>query len=565
MITIPLHIKRCSDDKKFIRRKQRMHSYAIRKGYKLLVEGKLTKKEIENLLKARFGLVDIEVRSTMLESKVKLAQHKTDIKNKKARIKRAEKKAKELSALANKTDKQKCSLFKIGNKIAFLKDSIKRDITFGGKETLKKISYFSNFRGKTIKYKNGKEIDADKKLKELKLQYHNGRVCPAHMMGEANRGGNRFFDFDFEHKKIFYKPKRGTKIEIIYSCADSYQAKLMKLQSFINGKEASVSVLLTDGSINLTFDDAILSGYALDEKARAKEVEQIDKCLSEEERMVVIKAVYRDYYKKLKTRKHEDKLPNRGLSYDSNPCFLGFAIVDGIPGSTQGKTVYTHYYDLTEINKKLPKDATPEERAKQNDKRIHGICHIWKDIAATMYYFRCGNFFPEKIKFTQDEIRDGATEANRKNYNLWHRGLSDMLINKYCNEQGVHLEPINAAYTSTIGNLSYSYVDCVNSAIEIARRGLSILSGGFYPPLSQETITHAMTRLNMLNPAKSRDVALIKNCNSWVEIHRHIKKTGLRYRASLGDVCLMDDGPNKPVYHSSGKLKHSLIKKIIFN
>ena len=318
--------------------------------------------------------------------------------------------------------------------------------------------------------------------------------------------------------------------------------------------------------INLTFDDAIINGYDLLANERASDVKKISKDLSPEERKSMVNAVYVEYYKELERKKLKNKLSYRVMSYDSNPNYIGVSIVDKNEKGQDNRVIFTWYYDLTRLNEKLPKNATKAERKKRENKRDHGIKHIWKDIFATANYFKVGYFFTEGLSFKEDVIKGGAKEANRQNHNLWHRKLSGQLINKYCNKQGIILkDDINAAYSSTIGNLVYQFIDCVNAALEIARRGLSILTGeGFYPPLSQENLTYAMTRLNSLNPAKPGDVMLLNNCDSWVEVHQSIKKTGIRYRASLGDVCVMNDG-DEPICHSSTKLKHSLIKKIIFN
>ena len=320
---------------------------------------------------------------------------------------------------------------------------------------------------------------------------------------------------------------------------------------------------MTDGYINLTFDDSIISGYNLLVNERAAEVKKIEEGLSPEERKETVNAVYVKYHIELDRRKLKNKLPGRVMAYDDNPNFIGVCIRDE---GEDNKIVFSWYYDLTHLNEKLPKNATKAERKKMENKRDHGIKHIWKDIFATANYFKVGRFFAENLNFKEKVLKDDAKEANRQTHNIWHRKLSRELINKYCNKQGIILkDDINAAYSSTIGNLLYSFVDCVNAAIEIARRGLSILTGeGFYPPLLQENFTYAMTRLNALNPAKPGDVMLLNNCNNWIEIHQSIKKTGIRYRASLGDVCLASGG-DEPLYHSSTKLKHSLIKKIIFN
>jgi len=64
--------------------------------------------------------------------------------------------------------------------------------------------------------------------------------------------------------------------------------------------------------------------------------------------------------------------------------------------------------------------------------------------------------------------------------------------------------------------------------------------------------------MSKLNEVQQRDVEMLKDCNSWVEIHQSIKKSGLRYRKSLTDLTLIGY-PHR--YTKSSKLSHSKIKK----
>ena len=327
MITASLHIKGCSD-KRYIRKKQRKFSYAERKCYALINDGRLSKKETEDSIKITFDLNDIEARSVYSEAKARIDAHKEDIKDKRDKIKRTEDAIKKLSSIENKTQKHKELLFKLKRKLSFLAKSITKGETFGKKSVLKKISYYSNFVEETIKYKNGIEINANKELKRLKNEYHENRINPIHLLGEANQGGNRFFTFDFKNKTIIYKPQRGIKITISYACAESYQKQLLALQGFVDCDLVAVTITMTDGYINLTFDDAIINGYDLLANERASEVKKISKDLSSEERKETVNAVYVEYYKELERKKLKNKLPYRVVSYDSNPNHIGVSIVD---------------------------------------------------------------------------------------------------------------------------------------------------------------------------------------------------------------------------------------------
>ena len=341
---------------------------------------------------------------------------------------------------------------------------------------------------------------------------------------------------------------------------------LKALQELINQKQIAITVRIQHNEIHLYYDDAVVSGYYIDEAARKKEVQEATKHITDKkEKQLMINAVYVKYYKLLEAQKLIGKNPDRIFSIDTNPDYIGCSILERVGQTTEFKIIYVHCYDLRKINKKLPRTATAKERTKQNNKRKHGIAHIWKDIFATLTYFRCGYLITEDLDLKQKDVNGMAKEANRKTKNIWHRELSDKLVNKYTTKFGINHNKVNACYTSTIGNLLYDYIDPINAAIEIGRRGLfQFQKDTFYPEICTGTIDHAKSRLLALNP-QLRDVDHLKDCTNWVEIHRCLNGiTGLRYRVkSYEDMCLIHKKPRN--WSESRKLKHSKISKITFN
>jgi hypothetical protein len=240
-------------------------------------------------------------------------------------------------------------------------------------------------------------------------------------------------------------------------------------------------------------------------------------------------------------------------------------IIDKKNNNDTGDFSFVHgwYYDLKELNANPSKDSTKEERACITNKRAHGISHIWKDIFKTARYFKCAYFICEELSFNKKDSNDKPKEANRQIYNVWHRTLSGELIDSYCTKIGIKKLEINAAYSSTIGNVNNSFVDCVNAAIEIGRRGaFKFIKGTFYPNISQ-TGLHAMRRMNL---GSLRDVEALEECCTWKELHDKIQLSGLRYRKSLRDLWLDEqEKSNKTFFHlRSAKLRHSKIDKHIF-
>jgi len=411
-----------------------------------------------------------------------------------------------------------------------------------------------------IEYIHSKEkIDL---LKKYKQQYQEHRKQEIYLLGEANQKGNRFFDFDFNNKQLIYKPDSKTKILIKLNLNDvsKYYNELLKLQKMTDNKDISVTIGLTENHINVIFDEEILSGYSVDVKERKKDVQTIkNKKLDKETETIEIKEIYQKYYKEQENHMMMDKFSNRILSFDSNPNYIGYSIVDNCDSII--KIIHTGYYDLSKINEKLPNNATKKQRKHANYKRKHEICHIWKDIFAIAFHYKVGNFGMEDLNFKSKEIKDNNKEFNRQTKNIWHRNLSEQLINKYTKTLGIKKIECNPIYTSFIGNLNYNFVDPINSSIEIGRRSINKYTKNkvFYPNFHTETIIHTMSRLN--DNIKPRDVEIIKGSENWKVLYKNIKKSGLRYRMSLKDIELLGDVK----YHKSNKLLHRNVKKIMFN
>jgi len=560
MLAIKLHIKEVSDYP-FLRKKREDFSCAMRYAY---VRIHLHKKaELLPMIKERFEMNDIEARSVYTEAKAKFEQTKKGKENIEGRLVEIGKELKKLSKKGHKSEKDVRREFKLNQKKVALGQSLGKDITFGGKHRLRRISYLSNFRGKRMAMNDGRQIDVDKDLGELREEYVQQRLLSIYLLGEANQKGNRFFSFDFKNKKITYKPKKGTKIEIKFNCPQGQMELLQRLQELAEKKEMALTVRIGQDEVNIYYDDALLSGYYIDEQARKVEwQEAVKDIIDPEEKAAIIKGVYKKYYEMFDVQRLNGKIPYRIFSWDNNPNHLGCVIQD-FKGAVP-RTVYAWHYDLTEINKKPPKGATKKERKRINQKREHGLKHIWDDIFATLMYFKCGYFGSENLDLKQKDGEDSSREANRQTKNIWLRELSSQLIDKYITKYGIIHRKINAAYTSTIGNLLHNFIDPINAAIEIGRRAFfQFHEDSFYPEICAGTIDHAMSRLLALNP-QLRDVGSLKDCTNWVEIHRSIRGiTGLRYRvSSYDDMCLIHTNPSKR--SESTKLKHSKIKKYIF-
>ena len=536
MLTRKLHIKSVSDVS-FIIKKQQSYSYAFRKLFCNI--DKISDKEYLSFISNEFGLSQIELRSLISEVNSKYAKVLTNKKQMETKIVSIEKELVLLRKKTNPTAKTTQAIFKLNKKLQYCKKSLDLGIVFGGKALLREISFLSN----------EKENNKDK-ISEKKSEFINKRLLPIYILGEANQKGNRFLSFDLPNNKITYRPCRGTKIELEFSNYKSYKKDWQKLQYLIDNKLISISVMLSGENICLSFNDKVLHGYSLDVSSRTKEIKKIkEQNLPLEEQTQQIKTLYKECFRRAEKKAIGNKKPNRYLAIDTNPDYIGCSILDKC--GDEIKVVHAFNYDLTKANERLDRSCPPNLRKHINNKRIHGISHLWKDLFKILSYYQCAYIVLENLELGDKKF--DIKESNRKTKNLWHRSLSAKLIDKYCNKNGVIKIEIEPQYTSFIGNIEHQFIDPVNASIEIGRRGMfKYKKEKFFPEFNVDTIVNAMSRLN-----KSRDVSYLKDCTNWKEMYRNVQKSGLRYRAAMDDAS----HPSKVV----GNLIHVNIAKILFS
>lgn len=405
--------------------------------------------------------------------------------------------------------------FKVHQKIAYLKRGIGRSITFGTRALLGTISFLSN----PVKGQKQNRI-RNRKLSRAKAEYAENRLLPISIIGEAPQKSNRKFDFDLVNKKVIFKPKMGVKIPIEFYCNDLLHAELMQLQQQVG--EQSISVRLDNNHIWLSYDEEKLNGFAFNESEYFKERKLIPK-----ENTVKIKACGLKWVLEQEQRMFENKNENRFIGFDLNPEYIAFSIVERCNKKDDSfKIIHSECIDLTSLNTKLSLSSTDKKQIQQNNKRIHELGCVWKYIFKKALHFQVANCSIENLFFKPELINSKSSEANRKILNIWHRTKTVNLITKHCNTIGIKLIGVNACYSTFIGNIKHGFFDPVNSAIEVARRGIAKYLGKkfFYPPLGRSDFdTMRQFGLDVQN----------KTVSTWVKAFKLFKDAELRYRREL--------------------------------
>ena len=193
----------------------------------------------------------------------------------------------------------------------------------------------------------------------------------------------------------------------------------------------------------------------------------------------------------------------RTLGIDLNPSRIGCSVIEG------NQVIVSWYYEISQIRG-------------QPDKRKHELIEILHQIHRKARHYRA-NIAIEKLNMGSKNHKKGRN-FNRLVNNQWDIGLVQQILTKLCEYSGIHLHEVNAAYSSTIGNLSYRLPDPCSAAAEIARR----CSGGLFPEFNK------LNFINDLNRWNGSQVCT-DEFEDWIRTHRSIKSQKLRYRVPLGE------------------------------
>jgi len=404
--------------------------------------------DFKKTLKTKFPLMDSWfIQSCFVETKMLFEQNETNKKKKQKRIKEIEKDLKDNKITKNEK-------YKLKNKLSYLKRTINKQCTIGGKATQRKMVKQLN--------KNNKE-----EYNKLLNQFKQNRLRPIKSIGEMLKKGNRKFSFDLINNKIVFKPNMNEKIIIELFDYKNFKKDLERLQLEIDNNSLTITVGLDEQYIHITFDEECLNNHHFDKIQYFKDLKHVPKEYKEER-----KNVYIGFKRQQESRKLINKIENRYIAFDLNPEYIGFCILDKNSEDPNGDftIVKKGYFDLSKYSKKLKLSSSHKKQIKLNNKKKYEIKQIWKHIFNLIKHYKVYNIVLEELEFDVDN--KNSKESNRKNKNLWYRTLITNLINKNINQIGLNKIEIEPCYSSFVGNLVYTDFDPVSASIEIGRRGL---------------------------------------------------------------------------------------------
>jgi IS605 OrfB family transposase len=306
-------------------------------------------------------------------------------------------------------------------------------------------------------------------------EWHQLRLRPMELQGEAAHKSNRLFDFSrLSDNILIYKPNKHIRIEIPFH-VNSNQRK--QIQYLINNIGLiPIQVQLKRGQICLSF---------------------------EQEKSSTI-------------NKLSCRISYRILGIDQNPNYIGISIIDFKDGKEHLVTSKVYSW-------------SKNSRVDDN-KRDHETKEISHDIIRLAKHYRVSEIGIEDLKMGSRDAKKGRN-FNRLVNNQWNRELFQWTISKLSDQSGIEVSKVNCAYSSTIGNLLHADLpDPCAAAWEIARRAHCKYKKSLcmFPPLKLEQI-------KPLNQWK-KDGFDLTNITSWVDLHNSIKNAKLKYRVQLSSV-----------------------------
>lgn len=338
--------------------------------------------------------------------------------------------------------KELYDLQKLMNKSVLIKSHLLNSAIYDSKALYNENGHKVIFGGRNNFIKRCKH-KIDKETFQLK------RLVPLYSVGEANQYSNRLFTI-INKDTIIFKPNNKIHINLSLITLGRKRTKeieqLIKLQ---NTKSISITYKLSVDYIYLSFD-----------------------------------------YSKLKEYKYTT-IPNRVMSIDLNPNYLGWTVIDWLNESKYNiiKSGSFSIKPLNDYQKSCHKDSADKITVYINNKRNYEICEISKQLFTICKHFKCELFGIEDLDITNATRGTKSKQFRRLVNNQWNRNLFINQIKKYINASSTLLVSVKPNYSSFVGNLLYRNTklsdECLAS-IEIGRRAVEFANQYIYKRQSQK-------------------------------------------------------------------------------
>ena len=234
-------------------------------------------------------------------------------------------------------------------------------------------------------------------IPKLKEQFRENRFMGFTILGEANQNGNRFFNFDLVNGSIEAKLTHEGKHKFSFKVPYNFKKEFAIVQKLIDEKSISVTVTIDKEYIYSSYDYSIVSGYAIDEKARRADVKEIKKEeFPEEIQKEKIRELYKDYYDNQKERMLGGKISGRCIAVDLNPGDIGWVVMELDNKSERGyRIVDCGRISWSGLMNRNHWKSTWERSKKKNRQRKHAVYEAIKLLFKIAVHYKCSEFIQE--------------------------------------------------------------------------------------------------------------------------------------------------------------------------
>lgn len=314
-----------------------------------------------------------------------------------------------------------------------------------------------------------------------KEEFKLNRLRPIDIQGELIHNGNRMFNLKIQDEnKLVFKLNRKEHIEIpLPNLKKNWLNSLWKMEHLASQKQVAYSIKLTSDHAYISFDNKLTE-----------------------------------------STKH---IENRCIGIDLNPNFIGVSVLEFDQDKTF-KVLDSKMYDIQLLTGRSGKSSGHKISKHLHNKLKHETVEITKSILGIAKAWNIKFIYVEDLNFKQGDSGNGKG-FNRLTKNKWLKTLFQEQLKKRTDLFGFRTFYVNPVYSSVIGNLQHDYVDPVNAAIEIGRRGHEVIilkTKRFYPKV---WVKDSLKELWKQTSGESPKV--------WAEIFKWLKNSGVRCRVSL--------------------------------
>jgi hypothetical protein len=268
-----------------------------------------------------------------------------------------------------------------------------------------------------------------------KDEFYQKRLSNLYIIGEANQHANRFIQINSDLCSFTFKPSRNTNMQLtINGRYKRYKSTLQQLYILQQDKQIPITYQLNDEYIYITYDESV---------------------------------IYKSHY---------NPIENRVFAIDLNPNYVGWSVVDW-KTSSKFKVITSGVISTKDINdfdnnlKGLP--STDTKKIYINNKRRFEVFEINKYLVQIATHYRCELFITEDLSIESSDKSLGK-RFNKLVNNQWNRSKMVENLKKRCSIVGIKFLPVQANYSSFIGNFLFRDLelpDMVLASIELGRRG----------------------------------------------------------------------------------------------